>query len=46
MEFTILVRAGILIRGSGTSLVTDPWITSSCHWRSWWNDPLVAESLL
>lgn len=46
MQFTILSHAGLLIRGSGISLVTDPWITGSCYWRSWWNYPPVAESLI
>src|SRR5262245_58515053 len=50
MDIETLGHAGLLIRdGDGEPLLfTDPWITGSCYWRSWWlqnypGDELVAE---
>jgi UDP-MurNAc hydroxylase len=46
LDFTILSHAGLRVRGGGISLLVDPWIVGSCYWRSWWNYPPVAESLV
>ena len=38
MEVETLGHAGMLIRDDAGApvLFTDPWITGSCYWRSWW----------
>ena len=38
MDIETLGHAGLLIRDDGGDpvLFTDPWITGSCYWRSWW----------
>jgi len=46
MEFTIVSHAGLHVRGTGRSLLIDPWIVGSCYWRSWWNYPPVPETLI
>src|SRR5437879_3258888 len=45
MHFQILSHAGLLIKGSGKTLVFDPWLVGSAYWRSWWNYPPVPRSL-
>jgi len=39
MKFTTLSHAGLLVEHAGTSVLCDPWLIGSCHWRSWWNYP-------
>jgi hypothetical protein len=37
VEIETLGHAGLLLRDSGEPILfTDPWITGSCYWRSWW----------
>lgn len=38
MELETLGHASLLIRDDGGApvLLTDPWLTGSCYWRSWW----------
>ncbi len=46
MFFQILSHAGLLVNGSGKSLVFDPWLIGSTYWRSWWNYPPVSAELV
>jgi len=46
MKFTILSHAGLIVEHQGIQLLSDPWFTGSCYWRSWWNYPPVAEDLI
>jgi UDP-MurNAc hydroxylase len=39
MKFTILSHAGLCVEHNGVRIVSDPWLTGSCYWRSWWNFP-------
>src|SRR5438094_4939788 len=38
MELETLGHASLLIRDDSGApvLLTDPWLTGSCYWRSWW----------
>ena len=38
MDIETLAHAGLLIRDDRGDpvLFTDPWVTGSCYWRSWW----------
>src|SRR3954467_9848125 len=45
MYFQVLSHAGLHVKGSGISLVCDPWIVGSAYWRSWWNYPPVPAGL-
>lgn len=45
MKLSILSHASMLLEHDNISLLTDPWLTGSCYWRSWWNFPLVAEDV-
>ena len=46
MRFQILSHAGLLVEGSGVSLVSDPWLVGATYWRSWWNYPPVSRELV
>ena len=46
MRFRILSHAGLEIRHAGKTLVCDPWVVGSTHWRSWWNYPPVSRELV
>lgn len=47
MKFTVLSHAGLLIESdSGKKVLCDPWLLSSCYWRSWWNYPPVSKELI
>ena len=46
MQFQILSHAGLLVQGSGKTLLFDPWLVGSTYWRSWWNYPPVERSLV
>jgi UDP-MurNAc hydroxylase len=39
VQFTILSHAGLCVEHEGVRIVSDPWLISSCYWRSWWNFP-------
>lgn len=45
MSFEILSHAGLHVRSAGVSLVTEPWLVGSTHWRSWWNYPPPREAI-
>lgn len=45
MYFQILSHACLLVKGSGKTLLFDPWLVGSAYWRSWWNYPPVPRSL-
>ncbi len=34
------------VSSKGKTLLTDPWLTGSCYWRSWWNYPPVRADLI
>lgn len=46
MQFRILSHAGLEIRHAGVTLICDPWVVGSTHWRSWWNYPPVTRELV
>ena len=46
MEFTVLSHAGLQVRACGVELLSDPWLTGSAYWRSWWNYPPVPKPLI
>ena len=46
MQFQILSHAGLLVQGSGKTLLFDPWLVGSTYWRSWWNYPPVERDLV
>ena len=41
MKFKIISHASMHILHDKIELLTDPWITGSSYWRSWWNYPPV-----
>ena len=48
MDIETLGHAGLLIRDDAGHpvLFTDPWITGSCYWRSWWLQSYPREALV
>jgi UDP-MurNAc hydroxylase len=46
MRFTTLSHAGLLIEHAGKSVLCDPWLIGSCHWRGWWNYPEPSRELV
>ena len=46
MKFEILSHAGLAVTHANKTLVCDPWLVGSTHWRSWWNYPPVVPNLL
>jgi hypothetical protein len=48
MDIETVGHAGLLIRDDQgvPVLFTDPWITGSCYWRSWWLQNYPREELL
>jgi UDP-MurNAc hydroxylase len=42
MIVKVLSHACMLIKGSGGSIIVDPWLLGSCYWRPWWNYPREA----
>lgn len=46
MKFTTLSHAGLLVEHAGTSVLCDPWLIGSCHWRGWWNYPEPSRELV
>jgi UDP-MurNAc hydroxylase len=46
MRFTTLSHAGLLVEHAGKSVLCDPWLIGSCHWRSWWNYPEPSRELV
>jgi hypothetical protein len=48
VEIETLGHAGLLMRDEKGApiLFTDPWITGSCYWRSWWLQNYPAADLL
>jgi UDP-MurNAc hydroxylase len=46
MRFTTLSHAGLLVEHARTSVLCDPWLIGSCHWRSWWNYPEPSRELV
>jgi hypothetical protein len=48
MDIETVGHAGLLIRDDHGApvLFTDPWITGSCYWRSWWLQNYPREELL
>lgn len=48
MEIETVGHAGLLLRDDDGRplLFTDPWVTGSCYWRSWWLQNYPDEKLL
>jgi UDP-MurNAc hydroxylase len=46
MQFRILSHAGLEVSHAGKTLICDPWVVGSTHWRSWWNYPPVSRELV
>jgi UDP-MurNAc hydroxylase len=48
MDIETVGHAGLLVRDDqGTPvLFTDPWISGSCYWRSWWLQNYPAPELV
>ena len=48
MDIETLGHAGLLIRDDAGApvLFTDPWVTGSCYWRSWWLQNYPGAALL
>jgi hypothetical protein len=48
MDIETLGHAGLLVRDDAGDpvLFTDPWISGSCYWRSWWLQNYPSEALL
>jgi hypothetical protein len=48
MDIETLGHAGLLIRDDAGQpvLFTDPWITGSCYWRSWWLQNYPGQDLM
>jgi UDP-MurNAc hydroxylase len=39
VKFTIISHACMLVEHARTRLITDPWLSGSAYWRSWWHFP-------
>ena len=48
MDIETLGHAGLLIRDAAGDpvLFTDPWVTGSCYWRSWWLQSYPSKALV
>jgi UDP-MurNAc hydroxylase len=46
VRFTTLSHAGLLVEHAGKTVLCDPWLIGSCHWRSWWNYPEPSRELI